>query len=109
MLRREIIIRTDSKAVERAINNELGNQCPHKQRWICAIKEVNRTIIYIEGQDNVVANSLSRPPQTTKIYVKVHRENSQYAYTLESKTSDSDSDCYSDLDEEPVISPEILT
>ena len=109
VLGRELIIRTDSKAVERAITNELGNQCPYEQRWICAIKEFNPMVIHIEGQDNVVADSLSRPPQTTAMYVKVHREGSQYAYTSESETSDSDSDCYSNVGEEPVISPEIFS
>ena len=106
VLGRELIIRTDSKAVERAISNELGNQTPHEQRWICAIKEFNPMVIHIEGQDNVVADSLSRPPQMTTMYAKVHRDNSQYARESESETSDSDSDCYTEVDEEPVINPE---
>ena len=36
---RSFIIRTDSKSVERAITNEMGNHSPAEQRWICANKE----------------------------------------------------------------------
>ena len=59
---RSLIIRTDSKSVERAITNEMGNHSPAEQRWIFAIKEFNPIVRHIDGNDNVVADSLSRPP-----------------------------------------------
>ena len=50
VLGRSLIIRTDSKSVERAITNEVANQSPAEQRWICAIKEFNPTVKHIEGK-----------------------------------------------------------
>jgi len=105
VLGRELIIRTDSKAVERAITNEVGDQSPYARRWICAIKEFNPVVKHIDGRDNVVADSLSRPP-TAALYVRVQREDSDYAYTSESDASDSEIDSDSSDCEEPVISPE---
>ena len=35
ILGRSLIIRTDSKSVERAITNEVANRSPAEQRWIC--------------------------------------------------------------------------
>ena len=107
VLGRNLIIRTDSKAVQRAITNELRDQCPHEQRWICAIKEYNPTVQHIEGRNNVVADSLSRPP-TMAMYARVYREDPDYVFTSESDTSDSESDSDGDDDEEPLISPAIF-
>ena len=56
----------------------------------------------------MVADSLSRPPQTAEMNVRVCKEDSDYAYTSESDTSDSVSDDCSSIDEEPLISPEIF-
>ena len=109
VLGRTLIIRTDSKSVERAIINEIGNQSPAEQRWICAIKEFNPIIRHIDGQKNVVADSLSRPPQAKIMYAKVCKENSEYAYTSESDKSSNDSEDYSIVDEEPLISPQVFS
>ena len=102
-LGRELIIRTDSKAVEKAITNEVGDQCPHAQRWICAINEFNPTVKHIDGRDNVVADSLSRPPQVKAMYVRTYQEDPDYVYTSESDVTDSESEDDGDI-EEPVIS-----
>ena len=49
---RKLIIRTDSQAVEKAVNNPLGNQSPTEQRYIATIKEYKPTAIHIGGKDN---------------------------------------------------------
>ena len=103
VLGRSLIIRTDSRSVERAITNEVANQSPAEQRWICAIKEFNPTVKHIDGIKNVVADSLSRPPQSSAMHVKVCKEDSDYVYTSESNKSDSESDDYSIIDEDPLI------
>ena len=101
ILGRSLIIRTDSKSVERAITNEMGNHSPAEQRWICAIKEFNPIVRHIDGHDNVVANSLSRPPQSA-MHVRAYNQDSDFVFTSESEAEDSESD-YGDLDGEEEI------
>ena len=101
ILGRSLIIRTDSKSVERAIKNEMGNHSPAEQRWICAIKEFNPIVRHIDGHDNVVADSLSRPPQSA-MHVRAYNQDSDFVYTSESEAEDSESD-YGDLDGEEEI------
>ena len=91
ILGRSLIIRTDSKSVERAITNEMGNHSPAEQRWICAIKEFNPIVRHIDGHDNVVADSLSRPPQSA-LHVRAYNQDSDFVYTSESEAEDSESD-----------------
>ena len=106
ILGRSLIIRTDSKSVERAITNEVANQSPAEQRWICAIKEFNPIVRHIDGQDNVVADSLSRPPQSA-IHVRTYNQNSDYVYTSQSDAEDSESE-YSDSGSEEIIGSSTL-
>ena len=101
ILGRSLIIRTDSKSVERAITNEMGNHSPAEQRWICAIKEFNPIVRHIDGHDNVVADSLSRPPQSA-MHVRAYYHDSDFIYMSESEAEDSESD-YDDLGGEEEI------
>ena len=98
---RSLIIRTDSKSVERAITNEMGNHSPAEQRWICAIKEFNPIVRHIDCHDNVVVDSLSRPPQSA-LHVRAYNQDSDFVYTSESEAEDSEWD-YGDLGGEEEI------
>ena len=60
----------------KAINNPIGNQSPIEQRYIAAIKEFNPTVMHITGDENKVADALSRPPLVTAMYVKASHDDS---------------------------------
>ena len=105
---RELFVRTDSLSVAKAINNPMGNQSPMEQRYIAAIKEYNPIVTHISGDENKVADALSRPPLVTAMYVKVPREDSDYIYTSEEDNEDSLSDYQSSESEEEIITPESL-
>ena len=89
---RELIVRTDNKSVEAAVNNPIGNQSPMEQRYIAAIKEYNPTVIYIAGSDNMVADILSRPPQVVTTNIGLKQPDSDYIYTSDSDTDITEND-----------------
>ena len=64
-----------------AINNPIGKQTPMEQRYIASIKEYNPKVTHITGDNNKVADVLSRHPQVTAMYVRVSREESELTYT----------------------------
>ena len=65
ILGRPIIIRTDHLALVRAMNNCGGEHSPNEARMLAYCKEFSPCITYITGEDNVVADWLSRPPSPT--------------------------------------------
>ena len=58
---RQLIIRTDHKALIQAVANGFGEHSPSEQRMIFYIKEYTDKVVYIKGEDNVMADALSRP------------------------------------------------
>ena len=105
---RNLIVRTDSLSVAKAINNPMGKQSPMEQRYIAAIKEFNPIVTHVSGDENKVADALSRPPLVTAMYIKVPQEDSDYIYTSEEDDEDSLSDYQSSESEEEIITPESL-
>ena len=105
---RQLFVKTDSLSVAKAINNPIGNQSPIEQRYIAAIKEFNPTVSHITGNENKVADALSRPPLVTAMYVEASHEDSDYIYTSEEDTEDSLSDYPSSESEEEIITSEFL-
>ena len=58
---RDILVRTDHKALVNAINNGRGEHSLNEQRMINYIKEYGPSMQHIPGKENPVADSLSRP------------------------------------------------
>ena len=58
---RQLTIRTDHKAIIQAVSNGVGEHSPSEQRMIFYIKEFTDKVTYIKGEDNVLADVLSRP------------------------------------------------
>ena len=59
---RRCILKTDHKALVSAIANPSGIHSPNEERMLQFIKEFNLNTIHIEGNQNQVADCLSRPP-----------------------------------------------
>ena len=104
----KLIVRTDSLSIAKVINNPMGKQSPMEQRYIAAIKEFNPIVTHVSGDENKVADALSRPPLVTAMYIKVPQEDSDYIYTSEEDDEDSLSDYQSSESEEEIITPESL-
>ena len=107
ILGRKLLIRSDNKALVGAINNKLKDQSPMEQRYIMLIKEFDPEIAHIAGSNNIVADALSRPPQTSAMHVRIHREDPDYTYSSEPESSDSEPDNDNFDDTEPVINLEV--
>ena len=60
---RELIIRTDHEPLVKAINNGWGDHSNKERNRIEYIKEFSATIKHIPGDENAVADFLSRPSQ----------------------------------------------
>ena len=105
---RELIVRTDSQSVEKAINKPIGDQSPMEQRYIAAIKEFNPTVKHIAGANNLVADTLSRPPQVTTMHVRIRPKESDDSYVPDTDSTESVSDPYSSDSEEELITAESL-
>ena len=105
---RELIVRTDSQSVEKAINKPIGDQSPMEQRYIAAIKEYNPTVKHIAGANNLVADTLSRPPQVTTMHVGIRLEESDHNYIPDTDSTESVSDSDSTDSEEELITAEYL-
>ena len=72
---RSFLIKTDHKALVNAINNGNGEHSLHEHSMISYIKEYGPGIEHINGNDNSVADTLSRPNATVINCVeKVHWE-----------------------------------
>ena len=59
---RDLIVRTDHKALINAVQNVTGNHSPSETKMLVFCKEFNPTMVYYKGVSNVVADFLSRPP-----------------------------------------------
>ena len=107
ILGRRLLIRSNNKALVRAINNKLKDQSPMEQRYIMLIKEFDPEIAHIAGSNNTVADALNRPPQITAMHVRAHQEDPDYLCSSESKSSDSELDMDIFDNTEQVINQEI--
>ena len=90
---RQLIIRSDNLALCNTVRNSLTGQNPLVQRYLQRIKEYNPQIIHIKGVENVVADALSRPPQTATMYVRgpgSHETDPDYEEILDSENKDSE-------------------
>ena len=58
---REVIFRTDHRSLVNALSNPEGQHSPLERRMIYYLKEYLPTVIFISGEENVVADALSRP------------------------------------------------
>ena len=105
---RKLIVRTDSQAVEKAVNNPLGNQSPTEQRYIAAIKEYSPVVIHISGKDNQVADYLSRPPSPVVLHARTHEEDPDYSCSSCSDTDNSLSEYQQSEEEEELITADSL-
>ena len=105
---RDLIIRTDSQSVEKAVNNPLGNQSPTEQRYIVAIKEYNPTVIHISGKDNQGADYMSRPPPSKVLYARSYYDDPDYICSSSSESEDSESENDVSEEEEQLITADSL-
>ena len=63
---RNFIIRTDHASLVNAFNNKEGEHSPHERRMLLNLCEYQCSIIHIKGEQNAVADALSRPmPEET--------------------------------------------
>ena len=62
---RKLIVRTDHSPLVKAVNNGvgMGEHSLHEERYIQYIKDYQPAMIYIKGEENVIADFLSRPNQ----------------------------------------------
>ena len=58
---RDLLVRTDHKALVNAVQNGHGEHSVHEQRMLNYITEYGPSMEHIAGQDNPVADTLSRP------------------------------------------------
>ena len=58
---RELLIKTDHKALVNAVENGIGEHSMHEQCMINYVKEYGPRMEHISGEENAVADSLSRP------------------------------------------------
>ena len=58
---RSLLIKTDHKALVNAVNNGSGEHSIHEQGMINYVKEYNPQMAHITGEQNPVADTLSRP------------------------------------------------
>ena len=105
---RELIIRTDSQSVEKAITNPIKDQSPMEQRYIAAIKEFNPFVKHIAGVDNRVADILSRPPHSTSMHIALQDNDPDYAYNSNTDLNCSDTNDDLTENEEELITAESL-
>ena len=62
---RHLIIRTDHASLVRAVEKGYGEHSPSEIRMLCYVKEFNPQMIYIKGEENIIADTLSRPTYNT--------------------------------------------
>ena len=61
---RQLIIRTDHKALVAAVNNGYGDHSPNEERMVSYIMEFSPIMVFLSGELNHVADLLSRPVTT---------------------------------------------
>ena len=105
----KLIVRSDSLALVNAVKNDLKYQLPSEQRYLQRIKEYDPEIIHIPGSENHVADTLSRPPQITSMYLRRYESDSDYEEILDSE-SEAEEELQDELvdDDEEVIGQESL-
>ena len=70
ILGKRLIVRTDHKSLVKAVNNGIGEHSVREARMISYIKEYCPEMRFLSGEENVVADWLSRPnkdPATTPL------------------------------------------
>ncbi len=93
---RELIIRTDHKSLVRALENGEGEHSPQETAMLAHVNEYLPTIQYLPGEENVVADLLSRPTETP------HSEKNDLTEKPINLLASSDSDT------QPTLSLELL-
>ena len=106
ILGRNLLIRSDNKALVRAISNTLKNQSPMEQRYIMLIKEFNPEIEHIAGVNNKVADTLSRPPSS--MHIRSRGNDPDYSEPMDTDSLTSETDETSTDDEPDGPGPDLL-
>ena len=59
---RRLVILTDHKALVHALNNGVGQHSPLEIAWLDEIREYCPEVMHVKGENNPVADFMSRPP-----------------------------------------------